>query len=862
MFYSNSHPRLIELLKQLGIVALYVLLAKGSLALFSENNVVSVIWPPSGLAMAAVLIGGKRYAWSVFFGALLVSSTTGISLGTAALIALGNSLEALFGAWLFTRDGKVTTDIRSLPDYLRLAALAGGAGSCIAALIGVSALQLSEFIPTEHYFLNLMHWWMGDVLGIILITPLILIWKRAPDHWLKQKRWLEAMLVLGLSTLVGQAIFLGWFSATAGSIAKGYLMFLFVTWATVRLGAHGVSIVLIMTAVLGLLGAHQSVGYFARDIAETQLANYWFYMVTLSTVGMALASYFEGRKQQEEELRIAAIVFESQEGMFVTNANKKILRINQAFTDITGYTAEDAVGQTPHLFSSGRNDAVFYAAMWESIGRTRGWQGEIWNRRKNGEVYPVWLTITAVLGDDGAITHYVATQIDITTRKAAASEIERLAFYDPLTRLPNRRLLIDRLQQALTASSRSLKQGALLFIDIDNFKTLNDTLGHDKGDLLLQQIAQRLTDCVRDGDTVARLGGDEFVVMLENLSENSVEAATQTEILGEKILATLNHSYPLDDHNYLSTTSIGVTLFCAHLKPVDELLKRADIAMYQAKAAGRNALRFFEPEMQAVVTARAALEKDLRQALEENQFRLYFQMQVTHDRRIIGAEALLRWQHPQRGLVLPMEFIPLTEETGLILPLGQWVLETACAQLKTWQQNPQICHLQLAVNVSARQFRQPDFVEQVSRVLRKSTINPDRLKLELTESLVLDNIEDTILKMQKLKAIGVHFSIDDFGTGYATLAYLTQLPLDELKVDQSFIRNIGVKPSNAVIVQTIIGMANNLGMEVIAEGVETEEQRTHLERFGCPVCQGYLFSRPVPLDQFEDLLKESAKESA
>ena len=378
----------------------------------------------------------------------------------------------------------------------------------------------------------------------------------------------------------------------------------------------------------------------------------------------------------------------------------------------------------------------------------------------------------------------------------------------------------------MASSHRSGRKGALLFIDIDNFKTLNDTLGHDMGDLLLQQIAQRLESCMRQGDTVARLGGDEFVVMLEDLSEHILEAAAQTEVIGKKILAILNQTYRLDQHDYQSTPSIGATLFNGHEQSIDELLKQADIAMYQAKTSGRNTLLFFDPQMQASITARVALEADLRLALAENQFRLFYQPQVYHNRQVIGAEVLIRWQHPVRGLVAPADFIPLAEETGLILPIGQWVLEAACAQIKIWEGNVHTRHLQLAVNVSARQFRQANFVEQVSQVLRRNAINPDRLKLELTESLVLDDIDDSIRKMNALREIGVHFSMDDFGTGYSSLAYLTRLPLDQLKIDQSFVHNIGVKTTDAVIVQTIIGMANNLGMEVIAEGLETEAQRS------------------------------------
>ena len=562
-------------------------------------------------------------------------------------------------------------------------------------------------------------------------------------------------------------------------------------------------------------------------------------------------------KEADAALQIAATAFESQEGMFITDASGVILRVNHAFTDITGYSPEEAVGQTSALLKSGRHDAAFYEAMWGCIRRTGFWQGEIWNRRKNGEEYPEWLTIAAVKGNDGGASHYVSTLTDITERKAAADEIQHLAFYDSLTRLPNRRLLLDRLQQALASSARSGREGALLFIDLDDFKTLNDTLGHDKGDLLLQQVGQRLATCVREGDTVARLGGDEFVVMLEDLSENAQEAATQAELVGEKILATLNQNYQLAGQDHHSTPSIGVTLFADHLDTVDELLKRADLAMYQAKAAGRNTLRFFDPVMQAAVTSRAALEVDLREGVHKEQFILYYQPQVDAQGRLTGAEALLRWQHPLRGLVPPAEFIPLAEETGLIMPLGHWVLEQACAQLVAWATDPDMAHLTLAVNVSARQFRHPDFVDQTLAILDHTGANPQKLKLELTESLLLDDVEDIIAKMSALKAEGVSFSLDDFGTGYSSLSYLKRLPLFQLKIDQSFVRDVLTDSNDAAIARTIVALAQSLGLAVIAEGVETEGQMDFLTTHGCTAYQGFFFARPLPLAEFTAFMRRS-----
>jgi diguanylate cyclase (GGDEF)-like protein/PAS domain S-box-containing protein len=562
------------------------------------------------------------------------------------------------------------------------------------------------------------------------------------------------------------------------------------------------------------------------------------------------------RKRADAELRVAAAAFESQEGMVITDVNLKILRINRACCEITGYSSEEAMGQTPRMFSSGRHNHAFYQAMWASITATGAWKGELWNRRKNGEVYPEWAHISAVKDGEGSVTNYVASFIDISHRKTAEEEINHLAFYDPLTRLPNRRLLLDRLRHALLAGSRSDSAGALFFIDVDNFKTLNDTLGHDKGDLLLESVARRLSAAVREEDTIARLGGDEFVIMMEGLSLIALDAAALARLVAEKILEAFKEPYDLQGTPYLCTVSIGIALFNRPTDTVEELLKHADLAMYQAKAAGRNTLRFFDPQMQSIVLARTELETDLREGLRQSQLLLHYQPQVDDDGRITGAEALVRWQHPVRGMIPPMEFIGLAEETGLILNLGHWVLETACRQLVAWSGRPEMAHLTVAVNVSAQQFSQADFVEQVLAVLKNTGANPNRLKLELTESLLVSNVEEVIGKMFALKAKGVGFSLDDFGTGYSSLSYLKRLPLDQLKIDQSFVRDIHVDPNDAAIAKTIVALAHSLGLGVISEGVETAAQRDFLAHAGCHAHQGYFFSRPLAIEGFEAFAKQ------
>lgn len=566
---------------------------------------------------------------------------------------------------------------------------------------------------------------------------------------------------------------------------------------------------------------------------------------------LTYVSDISARRRAEADLRLAAAAFESQEGMVITDAQGIILRVNRAFIDSTGYSAEEVLGQTPRILRSGRHDAEFYRQMWATITETGTWQGEIWDRRKSGEIYPKWLTITAVKDETGAVTHYIGTHLDITERKSSEERIKALAFYDQLTGLPNRTLLVDRLRQARIAGVRSGDYGALLFIDLDNFKTLNDTFGHDRGDQLLRQVASRLTQAVRLEDTVARIGGDEFVVVLAALGEVDATAASIAEMIADKILAVLNTPYILGDTVPRSSASIGVTLFQGERLGIDELMKQADLAMYKSKESGRNLVRFFDPTLESAVRARAELENDLRAALELGQLQLYYQPQIADQGHLTGAEALVRWNHPVRGIVSPADFIPLAEETGLILPLGQFVLDTACRQLVAWAGQPEFAHLSIAVNVSARQLHQEDFVAQVQATVARTGANPAKLKLELTESLLVNNVQEIIGKMLALREMGIGFALDDFGTGYSSLSYLKRLPLDQLKIDQSFVRDVLDDPSDATIAHTIIALAQALGLGVIAEGVETAAQLEFLHEAGCYAYQGYFFSRPLPIVDFE-----------
>lgn len=974
------------LLKQLVVAAFYAMIGLVVLAYCSDNGVTSVLWLPAGLALSVLLMGGSRYVYGVFLGALLVNVVVLDSFLASAAVAMGNALEALLAAWLLRRNDIFNQTVLSTRNYLQLL-IAGGIASVIAALIGAGALFFTGFPAEESFYPSLVYRWMGDVLGIALVTPFILVWRRAPDYGLGLNRLTEFMLLFGLAFLVGQAIFMGWLHDSVGHIAKGYWMFLIVSWAVLRLEAHGVVVILVMSAVMGLLGVQQGTGFFAGNIADVpastrfsaSLANYWFFMVILSGTGMTLATYFVGRrraeqtlmasegyqraifnatpdamlisdrrgiisqvnqqaelllgyklgeligqsieilvpegfrskhpelhakfvdspvtrplksgrtlqarrkdgssfdvdisvspikterglffasalrditlhKQAEADLRVAAIAFESKEPMVITDAENIILQVNRAFTESTGYTKEEAVGQRINLLKSGRHDAAFYAEMWEGIKRDGTWQGEIWDRRKNGEIYPKWLIISVVKGDDGEVTHYVGTHIDITERKMAEEQIKQLAFYDPLTGLPNRRLLQERLKHGIDVERREGKQLALLMLDLDRFKAVNDSLGHQAGDELLQQVAEKITGRLRDVDMVARLGGDEFIVLLEDIAHPEDAAR-----VAEDIIADLSKPFCVaHGEDILIGVSIGISLYPQHGDNPEILMDHADAALYQAKDAGRGCFAYFSEDLTLAARERIALESRLRRAIEQQELRIFYQPQVDiASGRIVGAEALVRWEDPVEGLIPPIRFIPVAEETGLILAVGEWVLRETCRQGRQWLDEG-LPPITLAVNVSPHQFRRSDICGLVATVVAETGFPAKQLEMEITESGLMANQDNAADILNCLRGQGIRLAIDDFGTGYSSLAYLKHFPLDLLKIDKSFIDDIPDLQDDMEIAATIIAMGHILGFKVLAEGVETPEQLAFLQEKGCDMYQGYFKSRPVPAAEFAGLLR-------
>ncbi|HEY6896763.1 MAG TPA: EAL domain-containing protein [Rhodocyclaceae bacterium] len=558
------------------------------------------------------------------------------------------------------------------------------------------------------------------------------------------------------------------------------------------------------------------------------------------------------RMQSEADLRIAAAAFDSQEGMVITDANSVILRVNRAFTEITGYSAEEVVGQRPNMLKSSRHSEDFYRQMWQAIERTGSWQGEIWDRRKNGEEYPKWLTISAVKDDQGKVTHYIGSQYDITERKRSEEKIRGLAYFDQLTGLHNRFSLHQRLNQAVGLAQRHELRLGLMLIDLDNFKTINDTQGHHTGDQLLVQVAERLGKSVRQSDLVARLGGDEFVILLPD-----IDSPTDVAHVADKILASISAPYVIDGQEFRTSPSIGICLYPDDAAESQELIKKADVAMYHAKANGRGNYQFFTEEMQQAALHRLSIEADLRTALKEQQFVLHYQPQLDlRNGQLVGVEALIRWQHPERGLVPPMDFIPIAEETGQIAEIGDWVLQEACRQLANWRDGG-IDGISVSVNLSPGQFLDPALADRIHALLRQYGLGTDKLDIEITESMSMESPNESVALMNELRARGLSLSIDDFGTGYSSLAYLKLFPISTLKIDRSFVKDIETDPNDADICDVTVLLAHKLGLTVTAEGVETAAQLKYLLSIGCEKIQGYLISKPLPAAEVEAFLRSS-----
>jgi diguanylate cyclase (GGDEF)-like protein/PAS domain S-box-containing protein len=970
--FQNPYQR-DDLVRIAVLVLLYWATAKIGLY-FSSIATISLIWPPAGISLAALLIFGYRLWPAVAIGACLAEMGSGVSLNVALGMTAGNTLEALLGAWLLNRAG-FSLALEDPKDVLRLVMLGAGVSPLISALFGVSSLVIGGVTPLGVSPQALLSWWGGDALSILVVTPLLLsLSLRQP---ILRQDLLDIVVLYLLVLILAAMIFFGQIPEGIGFRPHLFMLFPFALWTAVRFHLRGTTLLTLLIAALALVSQILGKGYFGGDQSKG-LVDVWVYIVIWSSTSLFLAATYTGRlraeqslrqtereyrvlvesanaiiwrglpgrgltyvspeaekilgyplsawtdspsfwqdhihpddrrwvieysniesiklkgyncdyrmlaadgrvvwlhdivrvvpdekgfpgvligimlditssKQVESSLRLRDAAFESTaEGIIITDADLNVLEVNQGFVNISGYAREEILGNTPELLLSDVHDDLYYRQVSGLIQANGQWRGEMWSRRKNGDTYPIWLSVTALKDGMGRIANYVAVFSDIALRKQSEEQLRYLADHDALTGLPNRTLLEERMRQAILRAQRNHDRVAILFVDLDRFKVINDTLGHHAGDLLLQEAADRLRKRLRETDTIARQGGDEFVVMVEQFTDTQYLSA-----VAAKIMEALSQPFFLMDQECHISASIGISVYPEDGAELHTLMKNADAAMYRAKEHGKNTFQFYAANSNVHSFERLSLENSLRRAVERNEFVLHYQpkIDVLTD-QIVGAEALVRWNNPDLGLVPPAQFIPLAEETGLIIPIGAWALEEACRQNRAWQREG-LPKIGVAVNLSARQFRDEGLHETVADALSNSGLLPEYLELEITESMIMQNADRASALLQRFRDMGTLLSIDDFGTGYSSLGYLKSFPIDAVKIDRSFVRDIPNNADDVAITKAIIAMAHSLKLKVVAEGVENVEQLEFLRENKCDLIQGYLFSKPLPADAFAMLL--------
>lgn len=848
-----QHPTPSVLAQTLIVISAYLLVASWVLNYSTVYGNATIFWLPGGIGLATLLLWGRKLWLGIFAGGVLAGLLVGDPLWASLAIAAGNTLESLCIHHLLSRkQANFNVRLNNTSDFFQLL-IATAAGALISAVIGPSTLLMLKYFPPSDLPAQFLRWWQADVLGIIVATPTLLIWRQLPRNWWGNKlRQLETLSFLIASVALTQIIFMDWLHEWFGLYVQNHWLYALIVWAALRFERQGVTLVLMLIAVFALQGATHDQGIFADDIAKTGFENFWFFQTVITLIGMQLVLTLCSRKQAEQRLQLAALVYEnSSEAMMVTDADNRIVSVNPAFSQCTGYSAAEVIGENPKILSSGRQSPSFYEAMWQALETSGRWEGEIYNRRKNAEIYVEWVVINTVFDDKHQVMKRVALFYDITEKKKNEELIWLQANYDPLTELPNRRLFSDRLKREILKAQRDQTSLAVLFIDLDHFKNVNDSLGHDSGDILLIEASTRLNRCVRKTDTVARLGGDEFVIILTDLNTAKENCSTAAQ----NITDSLSQPFEIDDNSLHISASIGIALYPSDADNFEDLLRYADQAMYAAKNKGRNGYSYFAPEMQKNVERHLQVAMDLRRALTDQQFELHYQPIIElKTGSIHKAEALVRWRHPDRGLVMPGEFIAIAEETGDISRLGEWIFRESAQQLKNWREQYH-SDFQLSINKSPAQFRrQNGDNNHWSEQLLVMGLPGNSLVIEITESLLLNANQHILEQLLHYRDSGIQVAIDDFGTGYSSLAYLEKFDIDYLKIDQIFTRNLEPLSKDLALVEAIVVMAHKLGLQVIAEGIETEQQRDILIDIGCDYGQGYLFSKPLPTHQFEALL--------
>jgi len=850
-----------KLITFVAVAFAYFVTAKLGLMVPYKESVATLIWLPTGIAVGAIMRWGRVSIPAVFVASLLVELTV-LPLTASVLIAITNTLGPLLAAYLLPKL-RFNHHLYKQKDIFLMIAVAL-IGMSVCATGGTFSLYITGLAPTDKLSSIWFIWWLGDSLGVLLALPLVLNLGRkgtfsCNDRCYQLLAWI--ILFVCVELIIVSAV---------PDLNKQFILSMFVIlpmliWASMSFGLVGGSFfVIILSSIAVWVTSQGSGNFYSHDLSEG-VFSLWTFMVAL-VVTMLLISALQSERNlahmtiQKNDKKLRSVIDGAFDAIVTIDSAGLLVEFNPAAERIFGYKKEDVLGKSmPDLIIPARYRNAHHAGhqQYKMTGVTHIFNQriELVGMRADGSEFPIELTLTALKDNNlSLVTGFVR---DISEQKRARQEIENFAYYDALTSLPNRRLLADRYQHAMSIAQRAKTYCALLFIDLDKFKVLNDTKGHDVGDQLLIEVAHRIQHTVRAGDTVARLSGDEFVVILESLDQNASVAYQQVSEIAQKLLAELNRNYYLSLFEFATSASIGVTLFNDNALTFEDHLRHADTAMYLSKDSGGNTYRFYDQLTQESIEKSFALEAALGLALANQELYLNYQPIVNVAKQVVAAEVLLRWSHPTLGNVSPVEFIPIAEKSNLIIKIGHWVLEQACEQLKTWEASPVLGQIKLSVNISAKQFLYINFVQELREILARTGINPSLLKLELTETAVIDNMDDVIHKIGILRQMGVRIALDDFGIGHSSLVYLKKLPVTQIKIDQSFVHDVLTDSNDAAIIQMVLAVGKTIHCDIVAEGVEQVEQFELLRDFGCDYFQGYYFSRPVDVANFEQFVSAS-----